>query len=135
MDDLLAELDAHPSVGDTLLLMSDVDDGMLRTLYSETAFCLYPSVYEGFGLPIIEGFRYGKAVLASNGGALSETVGNFSPCLDPLDEQAWYDMLKHWIEDPAARAPYEIAIREGFRPRSWREASADFFALIDRELP
>lgn len=135
VDELLAELDAHPSVGDTLLLMSDVDDSMLETLYLDTAFCLYPSIYEGFGLPIIEGFRYGKAVIASNGGALAETVGDLSPCLDPLDEQAWYDTLKHWIETPAARTNYEAAIRERFRARSWPEAASELFALIDRELP
>lgn len=134
VDDLIAELEAHDSVGDTLLMLSNVDDATLQRLYSQSAFCLYPSLYEGFGLPVIEAFRYGKAVIASNGGALLETVGGFSPSLDPLDEIAWYETMKTWIEDPSVRAGFEDAIRTRFKPRNWDEVAKDFYDLIDREL-
>ena len=134
VDDLIAELEAHDSMGASLLMLSNVDDATLRQLYAQSAFCLYPSLYEGFGLPVIEAFRYGKAVIASNGGALLETVGGFSPSLDPRDEGAWYDMLKAWIEDPAARAGFEAAIRSDFKPRRWSDVAANFYDLIDQEL-
>jgi glycosyltransferase involved in cell wall biosynthesis len=134
VDDLLADLGADSCVGDSLLVLSGVTDAALATLYRQSAFCLYPSLYEGYGLPIVEGFRYGKAVLSSSGGALPETVGDLSPCLDPQDEQAWYETLKCWIIEPAARAGYEDAIRKRFRHPTWPQASEAFFRVIDEEL-
>jgi len=132
---LLKEIDAHPSSGNTLLILSGVDDGVLTTLYQHAAFCLFPSLYEGYGLPVVEGFGHGKAVLASTGGALPELIGDLSPCLDPLDDQAWYEMIKLWIQEPAARMPFEVAIREQFRPIAWQDAAYGFFRLVDTELP
>jgi glycosyltransferase involved in cell wall biosynthesis len=134
VDDLLAEFAADPCVGDSLLILSGITDAALATLYRGAAFCVYPSLYEGYGLPIVEAFRYGKAVLSSRGGALPEIVGDLSPCLDPLDEQAWYETLKCWIIDPAARAGYEDAIRERFRHPTWPQASEAFFGVLDQEL-
>ena len=134
MDDFLVELEAHPSYGDSLLHFSNTSDETLAALYSNAAFCVYPSRYEGYGLPIVEAFSYGRAVLASTGGALPEVVGDLSPCLDPCDEQVWYDKIKQWIEDPDARRPYEMAIAERFRPVSWQDAAEGFFRAIDTEL-
>jgi glycosyltransferase involved in cell wall biosynthesis len=134
VDDLLADLAADPCVGASLLILSGVTDAALATLYRHTAFCVYPSLYEGYGLPIVESFRYGKAVLSSSGGALPEIVGDLSPCLDPEDDQVWYEKLKRWIANPAARAGYESAILSRFRHPTWPEASAAFFRVLDNEL-
>jgi len=134
VDGLLAELAVDSCVGDSLLVLSGITDAALAALYRGAGFCVYPSLYEGYGLPIVEGFRYGKAVLSSSGGALPETVGDLSPCLDPQDEQAWYETLKCWIIEPAARAGYEGAIRERFRHPTWPQASEAFFRVIDDEL-
>lgn len=134
VDELVAELDAHESAGTSLLRLSNIDDAALQQLYAHSAFCLYPSLYEGFGLPVIEAFRYGKAVIASNGGALLETAGGFSPSLDPRDEDVWYDTMKNWIENPALRAGFENAIRSDFKPRNWNDVAGSFYELIDREL-
>jgi hypothetical protein len=78
-------------------------------------------------------FRYGKAVLASTGGAVPAVVGNFSPCLDPTDGEAWRRMLDTRIQDPAARAVYETRIRTSFRHPDWDEAAQTFFALVQGE--
>ncbi|MBI3436792.1 MAG: glycosyltransferase family 4 protein [Proteobacteria bacterium] len=134
VEDLLAELDRDPIVGASLLVLSDVDDVALTTLYAQAAFCVYPSLYEGYGLPVIEGFCHGKAVLASNGGALPEVVGDFSPCLDPRDADAWQQMLRAWIEQPHARAHYEMLIRTQYRKPTWSQSAARFFELIDSTI-
>lgn len=130
-EQLVAEIEAHPSFGDSLLILSGIDDRTLATLYRNAAFTLLPSLYEGYGLPVVESFQFGKPVLASTGGALPEVVGEFSPCLDPTDAEAWFAAMRDWIVDPAQRAPYEAAIRTRFRHPDWVEAAAAFHAILD----
>jgi glycosyltransferase involved in cell wall biosynthesis len=129
VDDLMRDLRGDPRIAGTLVLLTDASDATVAALYRDAAFCLYPSRYEGYGLPLIEAFLCGKAVLASTGGAVPEVVGDFSPCLDPTDTEAWRRMLATWIEDPAARLPYETRIRTSFRPRNWAKTAQEFFAL------
>jgi glycosyltransferase involved in cell wall biosynthesis len=130
VDDLMRDLRGDPRLAGTLEIFTDADDATVSTLYRDAAFCLYPSRYEGYGLPVVEAFRYGKAVLASTGGAVPEVVGGFSPCLDPTDVDAWRHMLATWIENPAARAVYETRIRASFRHPDWDESARTFFALV-----
>jgi hypothetical protein len=57
----------------------------------------------------------------------------FSPCLDPADEDAWYAKLKQWITDPTVRLPYENAIRARFHSMSWREAAERVLRTAEAE--
>ena len=131
VDDLLRQIRNDRIVSSQILIMNGVSDDLLRVLYEAAAFCVYPSQYEGYGLPICEAFSRGKAVLASTGGALPEIAQGLSPCLDPEDEDAWYELVREWIEHPEIRVPFEQAIRRQFRHPTWSEAAALFFAVCD----
>jgi glycosyltransferase involved in cell wall biosynthesis len=128
IDDLLRQIRADRAVSDQIVIMHGVNDDLLKALYEQAAFCVYPSHYEGYGLPICEAFAHGKAVLTSTGGALPELAQSLSPCLDPKDEEAWYKLIREWIEDPEARIPFEQAIRRQFKHPTWSEAAALFFS-------
>ena len=123
VDDVLSAL-SDPALRPTVLHLTRVGEAALDALYGGAAFCLYPSAYEGFGLPIIEAFARGKAVLASTGGAAPETAGGLSPCLDPTDDAAWDAAMAAWIEDPAATSPVEARIRAGFQHPAWPDAAS-----------
>lgn len=124
VDDVLRQLGPGPgSIGDSVLHLEGVGDAELERLYRDAAFCLYPSRYEGFGLPIIEAFAHGKAVMASTGGAVPETVSGLSPCLDPLDVAAWTALLADWIRQPAAYAPWQARIAREFQAAGWPDAA------------
>ena len=112
LDAVLRRIDAASRQG-TLLHVQGCADAELDALHRNAAFCLYPSRYEGFGLPIIEAFARGKAVIASTGGAVPETAGDLAPCLDPGDVAAWVEMLADWIEHPEVPP----ATRPAFAPR------------------
>ena len=118
-------------LGDSLVVLPRVSDEMLDLIYRRSAFCLYPSLYEGYGLPVVEAFARGKAVLASDGGALPEVVNGLSPVVGVGDEDAWLEMMRNWIQRPDARSPFEAAIRERFRHPSWPQAAAAFFAAVE----
>jgi glycosyltransferase involved in cell wall biosynthesis len=123
---IVAELHAEAAHG-TIRLFPSADDAQLAALYDGAAFCVYPSMYEGYGLPIVEAFARGKPVIASDRGSIPEIAGAFAPCLDPTDENVWLSELRRWILDPAARRGYEDKIRAEFRPVSWEEAGRLFF--------
>jgi glycosyltransferase involved in cell wall biosynthesis len=131
VDELLDQLTTDPRLSDSLYVLTSVDDEQLSALYDGAAFCLYPSVYEGYGLPIAEAFARGKAVLASNGGAIPETVDGLAPCLEPHDEEQWRLVLSAWISDPETRARHEAQVRERYRPASWSASAERFFQLVD----
>jgi glycosyltransferase involved in cell wall biosynthesis len=133
VEDVLHQIADAESFEGTLLHLSGVDDRSLAGLYHAAAFCLLPSVYEGFGVPIIEAFAQGKAVIASDGGALPETVGSLSPCLPATDMQAWLTTIQRWIEDDDARAPYEAKIRASFPHPNWEQAAARIFEAVERD--
>jgi hypothetical protein len=61
-------------------------------------------------------------------------VGEFSPCLDPRDEDAWFETLRNWIGNPGARQPFESAIRERFSHPTWAQAAEAFFGILGDEL-
>jgi glycosyltransferase involved in cell wall biosynthesis len=133
VDDLMRDLRRDRRIAGTIEIFTSADDAIVARLYRDAAFCLYPSRYEGYGLPVVEAFRHGKAVLASTGGAVPEVVEGFSPCLDPTDVDAWRHMLATWIEDPASRAVYETRIRTAFRHPDWDECAEAFFRLVRGE--
>jgi glycosyltransferase involved in cell wall biosynthesis len=133
VDELMGRLRGHPALGKSLQHLPHADDALLSSLYAGAAFCVFPSRYEGFGLPVIESFAHGKAMIASTGGALPETVNGLSPCLDPDAEQAWYLALRQWIENPTARDVWEKKIRDRFSWPDWNDAAAGMFAAAEAE--
>ena len=75
----------------------------LRRLYSNGVVCLYPSFYEGFGLPVLEAMACGAAVIASNDPAISEVAGDGAIVLDPRDTRAWVQTLEALLSNPDQR--------------------------------
>jgi glycosyltransferase involved in cell wall biosynthesis len=128
----LKKMLAGGAVGPTLMHFHGVPDGQLTAFYRDAAFCVFPSRYEGFGLPAVEALGAGKALIASTGGAIPEVVAGLAPCIDPDDEQAWYDAIRKWIVDPDERSRFEEKVRRSFKPRTWQETGESFFSIIDR---
>lgn len=71
-----------------LRLLGRVSDEELAILYSEAAVFAYPSLYEGFGLPILEAFSYGTPVVTSNNSGMQEVAGNAAELVDPESEES-----------------------------------------------
>ncbi len=82
-----------------VLHLGYVADEHLATLYNGARALVFPSFYEGFGLPPVEMLACGGAVLASTAGAVVETVGQHAFLLDPHDEDGWRRALLRVIED------------------------------------
>jgi glycosyltransferase involved in cell wall biosynthesis len=79
------------------------DDATLITLYRHAIALLYPSLYEGFGLPVIEAMHYGCPVFTTREGALAEVAGDAAVLLDPFDTGAMTTAIEAFLRQPARR--------------------------------
>jgi alpha-1,3-rhamnosyl/mannosyltransferase len=91
-----------PHIADgTLLLPGFVGDDDLVPLYARAAVVAYPSLYEGFGLPVLEAMACGTPLVVSNDSAVAETAGDAALLVDPRDPDAIADSLRRVLEDAA----------------------------------
>jgi glycosyltransferase involved in cell wall biosynthesis len=90
---------------------------------------VYPSFYEGFGLPPVEMMACGGAVLCSTAGALVETVGARAHLLDPLDEDGWREALRRVAVDEDWHTELQRGATEVARPFTWEHCAAGTLAV------
>jgi alpha-1,3-rhamnosyl/mannosyltransferase len=94
-DDLAARAQRDGS----LRLLGHVPDADLVALYARAAVVAYPSLYEGFGLPVVEAMACGAPVVTSGSTALRDTAGDAALLVDPLDTDAIAVALRRALED------------------------------------
>ncbi len=128
--DLLVQISTDPIVLDSIIVLNSVDDAELSWLYGHAKFTLFPSLYEGWGLPIVESLQHGKPCLASNTSSMPEAGQGLAAHLDPLDFMAWRREILRRFEDPSVPASESELIRDRFRPRSWQDFSDDFAGRV-----
>lgn len=88
---------------DLIKLMGWVDDASLATLYRNALALAFPSLYEGFGLPILEAMSFGTPVLTSNYGAMAEVAGDAAVLINPADTHDIRRGLSKIAQDPRQR--------------------------------
>ncbi len=79
-------------------------DDDLPVLYSAATAVAVPSLYEGFGLPVLEAMACGTPVICSNSSSLAEVAGEAAVLVDPADIDGWTSVIWHVLDDPALRA-------------------------------
>jgi glycosyltransferase involved in cell wall biosynthesis len=121
---LIDEIAADTRMRGRLALLSGVSDNELAALYKGCVFTLYPSLYEGWGLPVSESLACGKFCLASNQGALAEAGEAFVEYLNPTDVEQWANTIDRYLNVPSALAQRERDIRNHYRPKQWHDAAA-----------
>lgn len=117
--ELLEMLDADPLLRDDVLVLNSVTDGQLAWLYRHCEFTVYPSIYEGWGLPVVESLAYGKLCLSSDAASLPEAGGRWAEYLDPHDAPAWEERLAFFMAEPAQLAERNERIAREFRAPAW----------------
>jgi glycosyltransferase involved in cell wall biosynthesis len=102
-DDVGSEI-ARLGIGDRVVRPGRVPDADRDGLYRLATVTAFPSLYEGFGAPVLEAMALGSPVVAANTTALPEVVGPAGVLVDPFDEDAWADTLARLLDDEAERA-------------------------------
>jgi glycosyltransferase involved in cell wall biosynthesis len=102
--------------------------------YNAATLFAFPSLYEGFGLPVLEAMASGTPVIASNHSSLREVVGSAGITVDPHDPDSLADALVATMRDDAARADLSARGLIQARRFTWERAAAETYATFSRAL-
>lgn len=102
-DAIFAEIDNSEQYKDRIILTGFVPDDDLAPLYSDALAFVYPSLYEGFGLPPLEAMQCGTPVITSNNSSLPEVVGDAGIMVDPMDGDSLCQAMLDLYRDDTLR--------------------------------
>lgn len=116
------------ALGDRVRFLGFVDDRDLPAIYSGASLFALPSLYEGFGLPLLEAMACGTPVIAADNSSLPEVVGRAGVLVDALDTGALADAIGHLLTHPAKRREYATLGRAQAQRFTWRAAAEELLA-------
>ena len=105
-------------------LLSDISDNELVALYANCLFTIYPSFYEGWGLPVGESLGLGKVCITSNLTSLPEVGGDFAHYVDPLQPAQLAEAISYYLDNPAALDEAEVRIKSQYRGVEWTDVAS-----------
>ncbi len=107
----------------------------LTALYTGAEVFVYPSLYEGFGLPVLEAMACGTPVVTSDQSALPECVGDAGLLVDPLDHDALADAIERVLGDPRLAAELGDAGMLRASSFTWSETARKTWAVYEELAP
>jgi len=106
----------------------------LPALYSDAVACLYPSYYEGFGLPVLEAMQCGAVVIASRDPAILEVAGEGAILLDLADRALWMETLRLAVAQPERVREYRARALLRAGEFSWTKTAKLTRAVYERAI-
>ena len=129
-DKIIERIKLDPRLQKSVIHIESPTDNELSWLYGNCLFSVYPSRYEGWGLPVTESLGYGKICITANTSSLPEAGEGFTIMLDPLDHQNWKETIINLVKNNELRLSLELKIKRAYIPRNWSMVSEDLRTLL-----
>jgi glycosyltransferase involved in cell wall biosynthesis len=127
--DIINFLENDPAIYKKVTILDNLADAELAWLYEHARFSIYPSQYEGWGLPVAESLSYGTPVISSNASSMSEIAPKLTEFVSPYDPVGLLKaMLK--LSDPAINRQIRDKIKQNYKPTSWEESAKPILKAI-----
>jgi glycosyltransferase involved in cell wall biosynthesis len=120
----------EPELRDHVVHLDAVDDEALAWCYQHCLFTAYPSLYEGWGLPVSESLAHGKVCVTADTSSLREAAAGVSPLLDPFDHAAWCRTVEELFLDRDELAAREARIQAHRQLPTWEDAAHSVLAAV-----
>jgi len=114
------KLKSNPILEKKVVIAKGVTDTQLKAAYENCLFTIYPSFYEGWGLPITESLAFGKVPISADNSSLPEATGTFGLVFKTGDGNDLAAKIDFLLSHEAERLRFEQDIKRNFRPTSWR---------------
>lgn len=121
-------------VADRLVLLGHVDQDVLPAIYQGAALFLYPTLYEGFGLPVVEAMASGVAVITSNTSALNEIAEGHAHLVNPLDIEGMAAAIVECLTDQGHRSELQRRGRLRAGDFSWQRTAEQTLEVYEQVL-
>ena len=121
-------------MGASVKVLDYVPYAELPRLINQAIALVFPSLWEGFGLPVLEAMSCGTAVITSNRSSLPEVAGDAAELVDPYDTAAIADAMKRLATDDQARSQLEQAGLARSRQFRWAKTGAATRSVLERYL-
>lgn len=129
--DLLREIRQDRRVNGRIHFLHGVEDAELAWYYRHCAATIYPSRYEGWGLPVAESLGHGRLCLASNATSIPEISSELPAFFDPLDVHGLVALVSRTLHDPDWVRQKETEIRARFKPTPWTYTAGQVLAAAE----
>lgn len=130
--DVIHLLRFDPLIADRVKIFNDLDDKSILWLYENCLFTVYPSFYEGWGLPVAESLASGKYCISSDTSSLKEVAGELIDYCDPTDIAAWTNAIKKAHKDRGYIKDKEGQIKVKFSLQTWDETANEALQFVMR---
>jgi glycosyltransferase involved in cell wall biosynthesis len=135
VNDLLREIRSDRAVNGRIHVLQGIDDNELAWYYGNCVATIYPSRYEGWGLPVAESLGHGRLCLASHATSIPEISRDLPEFFDPFDAPGLVALVNRACRDPEWVREREARIRSSFVPTPWSHTVGQMMAALAQTLP
>ena len=122
-EDIRSLILRDPDLKSFIQWKTDVKETELNWLYENCKFSIYPSTYEGWGLPVAESLSRGKLCLTSSLASMPEIAGNIADYFNPYNSQECMDKVEEYFFNEQTLKEKEKEIEEKYKITTWRESA------------
>jgi glycosyltransferase involved in cell wall biosynthesis len=132
VSDLMQQLENTKWLDGKIRFIQNPSDAELRRLYSDCSFSVFPSFFEGWGLPVTEGLAMGRPCIASDTTSIPEAGGPLGRYFNPRNLGEAYALIRQVIDDPKDLAAWTQKVRSEFKPVPWTVGAKVILDAVQR---
>ena len=125
------QINNDPRLKDKFVLFNNLSDEQVKYLYEKCLFTIYPSFYEGWGLPVAESFACGKVCILSEVSSLPEINSEVSIFCDPYDPYSWAEEIWKLVSDQKYLLSKENKVINHFTRQNWINTASEIVSKLD----